>query len=172
MAVPAAHVLAMAAALAVAVAPARLRGQPDSGHLIIPGRAIGLVGLGMTAAQVHALASSLPCEVAVAYASGRAARLETNCGAAYVTADGITVGLDGSRIWWVHGRPDATVPSHLAGTRAEWLLYQGAGIGYRVIYGDGGPLIQAIAIFRGTTAPGLRRPPAAPPVAPPPAVGD
>jgi hypothetical protein len=110
--------------------------------------------------------------MAVAYAEGRANRLETNCGVAYQTAEGITVGLDGGRIGWVHGTPDLTVPSNFAGTRADWLIYRGAGIGFRVIYAEGGTLIQAIAIFRGTGQPPAAPAPGAPPPVPPPAIGD
>ncbi len=126
----------------------------------------------MTVPQVRVLAESLPCDIAVAYADGRASRLETNCGVAYQTADGITVGLDGSRIWWIHGQPDLTVPSNYARTRADWLVYRGAGIGFRVIYAEGGTLIQAISIFRGSGAPAVTRPPVPPPAAPPPVVGE
>lgn len=148
-----------------------LAAQPNIG-VIVPGQGIGPVRIGMTLPQVRGLTEHLPCEVAVAYTDGRASRLETNCGVAYQTAQGITVGLDGSRIWWIHGQPDLTVPSNFAGTRADWLVYRGAGIGFRVIHAEGGTLIQAIAIFRGTGQPALTRPPGQPPVIPPPAIGD
>ncbi|MGH2397664.1 MAG: hypothetical protein ACRDFW_11905, partial [bacterium] len=140
--------------------------------MILPGQAIGPVRIGMTVPQVRVLAESLPCDVAVAYTDGRASRLETNCGVAYQTAEGITVGLDGSRIWWIHGQPDLTVPSNFARTRADWLVYRGAGIGFRVIYAEGGTLIQAISIFRGSGSPAVTRPPVPPPAAPPPVVGE
>jgi hypothetical protein len=138
--------------------------------IIVPGQGIGPVLLGMTAQQVRGV--RLPCEMTVAYAEGRASRLETNCGVAYQTAEGITVGLDGGRIGRVHGTPDLTVPSNFAGTRADWLIYRGAGIGYRVIYAEGGTLIQAIAIFKGTGYPAVGPGPGAPPPVPPPAIGD
>lgn len=146
--------------------------QPPGVALIVPGEAIGPVRIGMTPPQVRALTDRLPCEIAVAYAEGRASRLETNCGVAYQTGEGITVGLDGSRIWWAYGQPDLTVPSNFAGVRADWLVYRGPGIGFRVIYAEGGTLLQAIAIFRGTGQPGVRRTPVGPPVAPPPVLGD
>lgn len=146
--------------------------QPPGVALIVPGEAIGPVRIGMTPPQVRALTDRLPCEIAVAYTEGRASRLETNCGVAYQTSEGITVGLDGSRIWWAYGQPDQTVPSNFAGVRADWLIYRGPGIGFRVIYAEGGTLLQAIAIFRGTGQPGVRRPPVGPPVVPPPAFGD
>lgn len=149
----------------VAAAPANI-------GMIVPGQGIGPVRIGMTVPQVRGLSNHLPCEIAVAYADGRASRLETNCGVAYQTAEGITVGLDGSRIWWIHGQPDLTVPSNFAGTRADWLVYRGAGIGFRVIYAEGGTLIQAIAIFKGTGQPALTRPPVPPLPAPPPVLGD
>jgi hypothetical protein len=145
---------------------------PPNVGMIVPGQGIGPVKIGMTTAQVRALTESLPCDIAVAYTEGRASRLETNCGVAYQTAEGITVGLDGSRIWWIHGQPELTVPSNFARTRAEWLVYRGAGIGFRVIYAEGGTLIQAISIFRGTGSPGVTRPQVVPPAAPPPAVGE
>lgn len=145
---------------------------PPGVRLIVPGEAIGPLKIGMTLAQVRGVYDSLPCYVHISYADGRASRLETNCGAAYQTAEGITVGLDGSRIWWIHGQPDATVPSNFAGTRADWLLYRGPGIGFRVIHAEGGTLIQAIAIFRGTGVLPARRPPGLPPAVPPPAYGD
>lgn len=141
--------------------------------VIVPGEGIGPIKIGMSTAQVRSLTERLPCEIAVAYAEGRASRLETNCGVAYQTAQGITVGLDGSRIWWVHGQPELTVPSNFAGTRADWLVYRGAGISFRVIYAEGGTLIQAIAIFKGTGEPAITRPPVAPPpAAPHPVLGD
>ncbi len=157
--------------LSVQASAAAAPASPNIG-MIVPGQAIGPVKIGMSVPQVRALADSLPCEIAVAYAEGRATRLETNCGVAYQTAQGITVGLDGSRIWWIHGQPDLTVASNFAGTRADWLVYRGPGIGFRVIYAEGGTLIQAIAIFKGTGQPALTRPPVPPPVAPPPVVGD
>jgi hypothetical protein len=135
--------------------------------LIRPGEAIGPVRLEMTPVQVRALSDRLPCEIAVAYAAGKASRLETNCGVAYQTAEGITVGLDGSRIRWIHGQPDLIVPSNSANTRADWLVYQGQGIGFRIIHADTGTLIQAISIFKGTEEPAPVRRPAPPPVAPP-----
>lgn len=146
--------------------------QPLGVALIVPGDAIGPVKIGMTQPQVRALADRLPCEIVVVYAEGRASRLETNCGVAYQTAEGITVGLDGSRISWAYGQPDQTVPSNFAGVRADWLVYRGPGISFRVIYAEGGTLLQAIAIFRGTGPPGVRRPPVGPPLVPPPAFGD
>ncbi len=145
--------------------------SPNIG-VIVPGQAIGPVRIGMTTPQIRALSDALPCEIAVAYTDGRASRLETNCGVAYQTAEGITVGLDGSRIWWAYGQPDLTVPSNFARTRADWLVYRGAGIGFRVIYAEGGTLIQAISIFRGTGAPAVTRPPGLPPAAPAPVIGE
>jgi hypothetical protein len=166
--------VAAASALTVGVAgaqpgpPARRSGEIA---LIIPGEAIGPIRIGMTATQVRDLAGRLPCEIAVAYAAGLASRLETNCGVAYQTHEGITVGLDGSRIRWAFGPPELTVPSNLPGTRADWWVYRGPGISFRVIYSETGDLIQAIAIFKGTGEP-LQRP-VAPPLAPPlPPVGD
>ncbi len=162
------------AALLLLLLPAAGAAQPLGVWPIVPGEGIGPVKIGMTLPQVRSLSARLPCEIAVAYTGGRASRLETNCGVAYQTPEGITVGLDGSRIWWVHGEPDQTVPSNFAGTRADWLLYRGAGIGFRLIYAEGGTLIQAIAIFKGTGVPAVRRPPGAP-VAPPiplPVLGD
>jgi hypothetical protein len=146
--------------------------QPPGVALIVPGEAIGPIRIGMTPAQVRALTDRLPCGIAVAYTDGRASRLETNCGVAYQTSEGITVGLDGSRIWWVYGQPDDMVPSNFAGVRADWLIYRGPGIGFRVIYAEGGTLLQAIAVFRGIGQPGVRRPPLGPPLVPPPAFGD
>lgn len=145
---------------------------PPGVSLIVPGEAIGPLRIGMTLPQVRTVYDRLPCDIHVSYADGRASRLETNCGVAYQTAEGITVGLDGSRIWWIHGQPDAAVPSNFAGTRADWLLYRGPGIGFRVIYAEGGTLIQAIAIFKGTGLLPARRPPGPPPAVPPPAFGD
>ncbi|MDR7421885.1 MAG: hypothetical protein QN159_05385 [Armatimonadota bacterium] len=165
--------LSLAVGLAAAGA---LRAQPAGVALIVPGEAIGPLRLGMSAAEVRGASGRLPCEIAVAFAEDRAARLETNCGVAYQTAEGLTVGLDGSRIWWVHGEPDLVVPSNLPGTRADWFVYRGEGIGFRVVYAPTGSLIQAIAIFRGSSDPGLRRRPGVPPPvvppAPPPALGD
>ncbi|MDR7417826.1 MAG: hypothetical protein QN178_02830 [Armatimonadota bacterium] len=146
---------------------ARVSAQSGEIALIRPGEAIGPVRLEMTQAQVRALSDRLPCEVAVAYAAGQASRLETNCGVAYQTAEGITVGLDGSRIRGIHGQPDLIVPSNSANTRADWLVYQGQGIGFRIIHADTGTLIQAISIFKGTGEPPPARRPALPPVAPP-----
>jgi hypothetical protein len=145
---------------------------PPNVGVILPGQAIGPVRIGMTVPQVRGLSESLPCEIAVAYTDGRASRLETNCGVAYQTMEGITVGLDGSRIWWIHGQPDLTVPSNFARTRADWLVYRGAGIGFRVIYAEAGTLIQAISIFRGTGSPGVTRTPVPPPAAPAPVIGE
>jgi hypothetical protein len=150
----------------------RVLAQPSGVALIVPGEAIGPVKIGMTQPQVRALTDRLPCEIAVAYTEGRASRLETNCGVAYQTNEGITVGLDGSRIWWMYGQPDLTVPSNFGGVRADWLVYRGPGISFRVIHAEGGTLLQAIAVFKGTGQPGVRRPPVGPPVAPPPAFGD
>lgn len=168
--------VAAASALVAGVAgaqpgpPARRSGEVA---LIIPGEAIGPIQIGMTTTQVRDLAIRLPCEIAVAYAEGLASRLETNCGVAYQTQEGITVGLDGSRIRWVFGPPELTVPSNLPGTRADWWVYRGPGISFRVIYAETGQLIQAIAVFKGT---GERTPrPVAPPVRPPfvpPSLGD
>lgn len=165
-------VLAGLLAVLVGLMPGLAVAQWPGVGLIVPGEGIGPVRLGMTAPQVRAIAPRLPCEIAVAYAEGRASRLETNCGVAYQTAQGITVGLDGSRVWWVHGRPDLTVPSNFAGTRADWLVYRGSGIGFRVIYAEGGTLIQAIAIFRGTAPADTRAPGPTVPIVPPPAVGE
>lgn len=145
---------------------------PPGVTLIVPGESIGPLKIGMTLAQVRSVYDRLPCGIYVSYAGGRVSRLETNCGVAYQTAEGITVGLDGSRIWWIHGQPEVTVPSNFAGTRADWLLYLGPGIGFRVIYAEGGTLIQAIAIFKGTGLLPARRPPGLPPAVPPPAFGD
>jgi hypothetical protein len=150
----------------------RVLAQPSGVAWIVPGEAIGPVKIGMTPPQVRAVTDRLPCEIAVAYAEGRASRLETNCGVAYQTVEGITVGLDASRIWWAYGEPDLRVPSNFAGVRADWLVYRGPGISFRVIYAEGGTLLQAIAIFKGTGQPGVRRPPVGPPVVPPPAFGD
>jgi hypothetical protein len=150
--------------------PAAAAPRPLGVWVIVPGQGIGPVRLGMTVQQVRSV--RLPCEMAIAYADGRASRLETNCGVAYQTAEGITVGLDGGRIGWVHGAPDLKVPSNFAGTRADWLIYRGAGIGFRVIYAEGSTLIQAIAIFRGTGQPAVAPVPGAPPPVPPPAIGD
>jgi hypothetical protein len=152
-----------------------VRAQPAGVALIVPGEAIGPVRLGMSAAEVRGASGRLPCEIAVAFAEDRATRLETNCGVAYQTAEGLTVGLDGSRIWWIHGEPDLVVPSNLPGTRADWLVYRGEGIGFRIVHAPTGSLIQAIAIFRGTEPGARRRPGVPPPVvppAPPPALGD
>jgi hypothetical protein len=162
--------LVVAAAVATAGA---VRAQPPGVALIVPGQAIGPLRIGMTTAEVRVASGRLPCEIAVAFAEDRAARLETNCGVAYQTAEGITVGLDGSRIWWVHGEPDLVVASNLPGVRADWLVYRGEGIGFRIVHAPAGSLIQAIAIFRGTGEP-RRRPGVAPPVVPPspPALGD
>ncbi len=165
---------AVCAALPLLLLPTAGAAQPSGVWPIVPGEGIGPVKIGMTLQQVRSLSTRLPCEIAVAYSDGRASRLETNCGVAYQTPEGITVGLDGSRIWWAHGEPDQTVPSNFAGTRADWLLYRGAGIGFRLIYAEGGTLIQAIAIFKGTGVPAVRRPPVVP-VAPPiplPVLGD
>ncbi len=168
--------VAAASALAMGVAGAQ-PGPPAwrSGEiaLIVPGEAIGPIRIGMTTAQVRDVATRLPCEIAVAYADGLASRIETNCGVAYQTQEGITVGLDGSRIRWVYGSPELTVPSNLPGTRADWWVYRGPGISFRVIYAETGQLIQAIAIFRGTGEP-LRRPvvPPVPPPIVPPTLGD
>jgi hypothetical protein len=156
---------------AAAMWPYASDAQPAGVLLIVPGDGIGPVKIGMTTTQVRAMTDRLPCDIAVAYAEGRVSRMETNCGVAYQTAEGITVGLDGSRVWWVHGTPDERVPSNLAGVRADWLVYRGQGIGFRVIYADAGTLIQAISIFKGTGEP-LPRRPSVPPVAPPPALGD
>lgn len=159
----------------VTLAAAAAAGQvvvPPGVSLIAPGSGIGPAKIGMTPAQLRPILDRLPCDIVVAYAEGRSSRLETNCGVAYQTAEGITVGLDGSRIWWVHGAPELTVPSNFAGTRADWLVYRGAGIGFRVIYAEGGTLIQAIAVFRGTGVPAVRRPPVPLPLVPPPALGD
>ncbi|MBM3469909.1 MAG: hypothetical protein FJX73_03855 [Armatimonadetes bacterium] len=166
------HALTAWATLLVLAVPAAGAAQIPGVWAIVPGEAIGPVKIGMTAAQVRSLLGRLPCEIAVAYTDGRVSRLETNCGVAYQTAEGITVGLDGSRVWWIHGPPDQAVPSNFAGTRADWLLYRGAGIGFRVIYAEGGTLIQAVSVFRGTGAPAVRRPPAPVPVVPPPVLGD
>lgn len=155
----------MAAALTLAVA--QVSAQPAGVVLIRPGAAIGPVRIGMTPVQVRALADRLPCEIAVAYAEEKASRLETNCGVAYQTAEGITVGLDGSRIRVIHGPPDLVVPSNSANTRADWLVYRGQGIGFRIIHSDTGTLIQAIAIFKGTGDPIPTHGPVAPPIAPP-----
>lgn len=165
---------AACAVLVVLLLPAAGAAQPPGVWPIVPGEGIGPVKIGMTPSQIRSVSTRLPCEIVVAYSDGRASRLETNCGVAYQTQEGITVGLDGSRIWWVHGEPDQTVPSNFAGTRADWLLYRGPGIGFRVIYGEGGTLIQAIAIFKGTGQPAMRRPPGAPIVPPvlPPVLGD
>ncbi|MGH2404001.1 MAG: hypothetical protein ACRDGN_05980 [bacterium] len=160
------------AALLVALQPGAGAAPPPNVGNIVPGQGIGPIRIGMTNPQVRVLTGSLPCEIAVAYTDGRASRLETNCGVAYQTAEGITVGLDGSRIWWIHGEPDLTVASNFARTRADWLVYRGAGIGFRVIYAEGGTLIQAISIFRGTGAPAVTRPPVIPPAAPPPVLGE
>lgn len=167
-----ATVLNAAVGAAVPAHIPRLLAQPLGVALIVPGEAIGPLRIGMTPLQVRALADRLPCEITVAYAEGRASRLETNCGVAYQTAEGITVGLDGSRIWWSYGQPDQTLPSNFAGVRADWLVYRGPGISFRVIYAEGGTLLQAIAIFKGTGPPGVRRPPVGPPLVPPPALGD
>lgn len=168
-----AHILARTAcaALLLLLFPAAGAAQLPGVWVIVPGEGIGPVKIGMTPAQVRPLLDRLPCEIAVAYTDGRVSRLETNCGVAYQTAEGITVGLDGSRVWWIHGPPDQAVPSNFAGTRADWLLYRGAGIGFRVIYAEGGTLIQAVSVFRGTGAPAVRRPPAPVPVVPPPVLG-
>ena len=163
------------AAVALIVLPALCAGAvalPPGVNLIVPGEAIGPVKLGMTTPQVRTLTDRLPCEIAIAYAEGKVSRLETNCGVAYQTMEGITVGLDGSRIWWIHGQPDQTVASNFAGTRADWVLYHGPGIGFRVIYADSGSLIQAIAIFKGTGEPAVGRRPVPQPVIPPPVLGD
>ena len=154
-----------------ASAPGAAQGILPGVGMIVPGEGIGPLKIGMTPAQVRLLLDRLPCEIAVAYADRRASRLETNCGVAYQTAEGITVGLDGSRIWWIHGPPDQAVPSNFAGTRADWLIYRGAGIGFRVIYAEGGTLIQAVAVFKGTGVPAVQRPPAPMPVIPPPVLG-
>jgi len=168
---PRARRLSIAAAAVLLVLASTAGAAPAPGvWIIIPGQGIGPVRIGMTAPQVRSL--QLPCDIAIAYAEGRASRLETNCGVAYQTAEGITVGLDGSRIWWVHGAPDLTVASNFAGTRADWVVYRGAGIGFRVIYAEGGTLIQAIAIFRGTGQPAVGPAPGVPPPVPPPALGD
>ncbi len=166
--------LAYACACAVLLLAAQTgtAAPPPNVGVIVPGQAIGPVRIGMTVPQIRGLSEALPCEIAVAYADGRASRLETNCGVAYQTMEGITVGLDGSRIWWVHGQPDLTVPSNFARTRADWLVYRGAGIGFRVIYAEGGTLIQAISIFRGTGSPAVTRPPVPPPAAPAPVIGE
>ncbi len=167
-------VRAVCAVLLLLSLPAAGAARQPGIWLIVPGEAIGPVRIGMTLAQVRGQGTRLPCEIAVIYTAGLASRLETNCGVAYQTPEGITVGLDGSRIWWVHGAPDQTVPSNFAGVRADWFLYRGEGIGFRVIYAEGGTLIQAIAIFKGTGAATVRRPPASPvgPSVQPPVLGD
>jgi hypothetical protein len=157
----------LAVGVALVAGGAGASAQPAGMAFIVPGEAIGPVRIGMTSTEVRGAVGRLPCEIAIAYADDRASRLETNCGVAYQTAEGITVGLDGSRIWWVHGQPDLVVQSNLPGVRADWLVYRGEGIGFRVVYAQVGSLIQAIAIFRGTGEPGQRRRPAVPPVAPP-----
>lgn len=162
----------LGAAAALLAVPTALAAPPPGVWIIAPGQGIGPVRIGMTYVQVRGLFGQLPCEIAVAYAESRASRMETNCGVAYQTAEGITVGLDGSRIWWIHGPPDLTVASNFAGTRADWLVYRGAGIGFRVIYAEGGTLIQAISIFKGTGQTVVTRPPAVPPPVPPPAIGN
>jgi len=161
---------AVAAAVLLVLASTAVAAPSPGVWVIVPGQGIGPVRIGMTAPQVRSL--QLPCDIAIAYAEGRASRLETNCGVAYQTAEGITVGLDGSRIWWIHGSPDLTVASNFAGTRADWVVYRGAGIGFRVIYAEGGTLIQAIAIFKGTGQPALGPGPGGPPPVSPPAIGD
>jgi len=169
------HALIASAALILVVAasaPGDAQGVWAGVGIIAPGEGIGPLKIGMTPAQVRPLLDRLPCEIAVAYTDGRVSRMETNCGVAYQTAEGITVGLDGSRIWWIHGPPDQAVPSNFAGTRADWLIYRGAGIGFRVIYAEGGTLIQAVAVFKGTGVPAVRRPPAPVPVIPPPVLGE
>ncbi|MDR7485542.1 MAG: hypothetical protein QN187_09455 [Armatimonadota bacterium] len=160
---------ATAAGLVLGLAAAAGGALPNGVGLIAPGEAIGPIRLGMTPAQVRSLSDSLPCEVAVAYTNGQASRLETNCGVAYQTSEGITVGLGGSRIRWVYGQPEVLVPSDLPGTRADWWVYRGPGISFRIIYSDSGTLIQAIAVFKGTGDLPVRRPgpiPLAPPLPP------
>ena len=164
--------LISAAAVLFLAASGTVAAPPPGVWIIAPGQGIGPVKIGMTPPQVRGLSNQLPCDIAVAYAEGLASRMETNCGVAYQTAEGITVGLDGSRIWWIHGAPDLTVASNFAGTRADWLIYRGPGIGFRVIYAEGGTLIQAIAIFKGTGQTVVTRPPAPPPPVPPPVIGD
>jgi hypothetical protein len=116
----------------------------------------------MRPAEIQRLRSSAPCAVTAVYQEGRAHRLETNCGGAYRTPERVQVGDGHGRIAAAYGAPAERTDSSVAGVRGEWLSYR-TGIAFRVVYGDNatGGLIQAIAVYPGTT-PYRRRP--APPI--------
>ncbi len=159
------------AAAALPSAAFAASGYPDS--LITASRGIGPFHLGMTPVEIQALRRSAPCEVNVIYSGGRAARLETNCGGAYRTAEQVQVGIGPGRMVWYYGRPDRVSASDFADVRGEWMHYN-AGIAFRVVYGDGPQhaLIQAIAVYRGTGRLIVRQQQAPPTVTPPPGVGE
>ncbi len=151
--------------------PALAYSHPDS--TILANRGIGPYHLGMTPAEIQALRRNAPCEVNVMYSGGKAARLETNCGGAYRTAEHVQVGTGPSRMVWYYGRPDRVSASDFADVRGEWMHYN-AGIAFRVVYGDGAAnaLIQAIAVYRGTGRLIVRQQQAPPTVTPLPGVGE
>lgn len=160
--------------LAAVPFPAPASSHPNS--TIVPSRGIGPYQLGMTPAQVQALRKTAPCTVEALYTSGKASRLETNCGGAYRTPEHVQVGEGPMRMLMAYGTPQRRTASDFAGARGEWLHFTREGIAFRIVYADSitSGLIQAIAVFRGT-APSLRRqiPPFSPvPPEQPPGLGE
>jgi hypothetical protein len=160
------------ALLAILALPALA--APESRSMIVPNRAIGPFQLGMTPDQILATRRGAPCNVSAAFEKGKTARLETNCGGAYLTIDRITVGMGSSRILQIFGTPDRVTDSDFANTQAEWWHYTRYGIAFRVIYGSYSGFIQAVAVFPCVRCLKQPKPAPTPPGGPdiPPDVGD
>jgi len=124
--------------------------SPD---FILPGVGMGPVRIGMPVAAAENARRQMVCGYAVTIFAhdGLVSRVETNCGGALQTPDGIQAGSTITEVLAAHGKPDAVVKDEVYehGT-AYWFNYR-SGIGFRAVVFGPTPdhtVITTIAVWK------------------------
>jgi len=130
------------------VATGIAQAAPDG--LIVPGERMGEAVLGMTRAEIAAANARMGCQVDATFdATGRAVRLQTNCGGALRLADGTTVADTFAYAARTYGPWDEAIfDAQYQDASAYWFIYRARGIAFRVlVFPTRATLITVIAIF-------------------------
>jgi hypothetical protein len=142
----------LAALVSVPILPTS--GNWHSPDLILPGVGMGPIKLGMTRAAAEAARLKMACGYAVTVHYDRAGtvdRIETNCGGALQTPEGVQVAGTMGEVVAAYGRPSTVVEDEVYdhGT-AYWFNYD-RGIGFRaVVFGPTAAhtIITTIAVWK------------------------
>jgi hypothetical protein len=148
--------IALAALITITAFPAS--GNTHTPDLILPGVGMGPVKLGMTRAAAEAARRGMVCGYAVSIrydAAGRASRIETNCGGALQTPEGVQAGGAMSEVLAAYGKPAPVVQDEVYEHGVAYWFNYPSGIGFRAVVFGPTPdhtVITTIAVWKPSPA--------------------